>query len=202
MITLELLIIIPFVGALIGWSTNKLAVKMLFRPYKPIIIPLLGIEIQGVIPKRQGEIAKVVGQVVEEELLSVDDIIEHIHQSDLTSKLQGSISEAVRSKVMRKVPSFLPASLKSILSEILNDLIKKEIPPMIDNLIDKLVVNFKEDIKPSKMVEEKINKFNLLELEKVILAIASKELRHIEILGGILGFIIGLIQLLFIAVIS
>ena len=44
------------------------------------------------------------------------------------------------------------------------------------------------------MIEEKINQLNLKELEELILAIAKKELKHIEYLGGIIGLIIGLFQ--------
>ena len=195
-------LLIPLVGALIGWLTNWIAVKMLFRPYEPVNIPLLNYKLQGVIPKRQDEIAKVVGQVVEEELLSIDDIIEHLHQGDLTDKLQRTVGEAIKNKLQKKIPAFLPAALKGIVTEILNDTVKKEVPPMIDEMIEKMVVNFKEDIKPSRIVEENIRAFNLLKLEKVVLAIAEKELRHIEILGGVLGFLIGLFQLLILNLLS
>ncbi len=193
---MEKFLLIPLVGAIIGWSTNWIAVKMLFRPYEPITIPLINYKIQGVIPKRQDEIAKVVGQVVEEELLSIDDIIEHLHQSDLTDKLKKSVGEAVKNRLQKKIPAFLPSALKGIVSEIINDTIKKEIPSMIDEMIENMVVNFKEDIKPSRIVEDNIKAFNLLKLENVVLSIAEKELRHIEILGGVLGFVIGLVQLL------
>jgi uncharacterized membrane protein YheB (UPF0754 family) len=44
------------------------------------------------------------------------------------------------------------------------------------------------------MVEEKISQFELDEIEKMILKIAKKELKHIEYLGGVLGFLIGLTQ--------
>jgi uncharacterized membrane protein YheB (UPF0754 family) len=31
-------------------------------------------------------------------------------------------------------------------------------------------------------------------MERLVLRVAKKELRHIEILGGVLGFIIGLVE--------
>ncbi|HHT62958.1 MAG TPA: DUF445 family protein, partial [Clostridia bacterium] len=42
--------------------------------------------------------------------------------------------------------------------------------------------------------QEKLNSYDLHELERVILLIASRELKHIEILGAVLGFAIGLVQ--------
>ena len=63
---------LPFVSALVGLGTNFLAVRMLFRPRKAFKI--LGFKIQGLIPRRQAELARKIAQTVEEELISHDDI--------------------------------------------------------------------------------------------------------------------------------
>jgi uncharacterized membrane protein YheB (UPF0754 family) len=52
----------PFVGALIGWLTNYLAIKMLFRPRQPRFI--FGL-LCRVIPRRQRDLALKIGEVVE-----------------------------------------------------------------------------------------------------------------------------------------
>ena len=44
------ILILTIVGGLIGWITNILAIKLLFRPIKPVKIPILNIEILGLIP--------------------------------------------------------------------------------------------------------------------------------------------------------
>ena len=51
-----------------------------------------------------------------------------------------------------------------------------------------------EEVNIQQMVEDKINAFDLDELEKMIRGVTSNELTFIEILGGVLGFIIGLLQ--------
>ncbi|NPV27094.1 MAG: DUF445 family protein [Firmicutes bacterium] len=51
-------IAIPLISALIGWLTNVIAIRLLFRPVEPIKLPLLNYELQGLIPRRQAEIAK------------------------------------------------------------------------------------------------------------------------------------------------
>ena len=58
------ILILTIVGGLIGWVTNILAIKLLFRPIKPIRIPILNIEIIGLIPKRKNEIAANIGEVI------------------------------------------------------------------------------------------------------------------------------------------
>ena len=42
--------------------------------------------------------------------------------------------------------------------------------------------------------EEKINQFELEKIEEIILSVAKSELKHIEVLGGVLGAAIGLFQ--------
>jgi uncharacterized membrane protein YheB (UPF0754 family) len=66
----------PIIGALIGYFTNWLAVKMLFRPYYPKKIGRLKVPFTpGIIPKRKPALAKAVGKAVGEELLTKDDIV-------------------------------------------------------------------------------------------------------------------------------
>lgn len=52
------ILFMAIIGGLIGYITNVVAIKMLFKPYEPIKIPLTNIEIMGLIPKRRAEIAK------------------------------------------------------------------------------------------------------------------------------------------------
>jgi uncharacterized membrane protein YheB (UPF0754 family) len=55
-------ITIPAVGGFIGWSTNWLAVKMIFRPLRER--RFLGIRVQGLVGRRQKELAAAIGRVV------------------------------------------------------------------------------------------------------------------------------------------
>ena len=72
--------------------------------------------------------------------------------------------------------------------------IDKEAPRMFENIVKDLYEKTSKDVKIGKMVEDKINGIDLNKLEEITLRIAKKELKHIEILGGILGAVIGLIQ--------
>ncbi|MGL5330495.1 MAG: DUF445 family protein, partial [Peptostreptococcaceae bacterium] len=51
-------ILLASIGGVIGYVTNVLAIKLIFRPIQPIKIPILNLEIIGLIPKRRDEIAK------------------------------------------------------------------------------------------------------------------------------------------------
>ena len=71
-------VVFPLVGALIGWATNWLAVKMLFRPHRPVGFGPL--RFQGVVPRRQKDLAENIADTVQEELISPEDIADLVQQ--------------------------------------------------------------------------------------------------------------------------
>lgn len=194
-----ILLIPPLVGAVIGWFTNYLAVKMLFRPLYPVKIPLLGYTIQGVIPRRHQELAVTIGQVVENELISAEDLLDKLKSINLKGELKNSLAVIVEKRVKEKYPNFLPVNFRFILIDFLREAIFREIDKFFDHLVDKLINNSREKIQISKIVEDKVANFELIQLERIIFNVVRKELKHIEILGGILGFFIGIIQVLIIS---
>lgn len=65
----------PLIGAIIGYGTNYIAVKMLFRPLKPIRV--FGHTLPytpGVIPKRKSQLGKAVGDAIGNSLLTKEDM--------------------------------------------------------------------------------------------------------------------------------
>lgn len=86
----------PLVGGIIGYITNSVAIKMLFRPLKPIYI--MGKRLPftpGMIPKEQARIAKVVGEVVGRELVNAETLKAHLLSQEMVVKLERMISEWV-----------------------------------------------------------------------------------------------------------
>jgi len=51
-------VLLPALGAVHGWATNTLAVWLLFRPLTPWRLPLLGWSVQGLLPRRQPDLAR------------------------------------------------------------------------------------------------------------------------------------------------
>ncbi len=188
------LLILASVGALIGWTTNVIAIKLLFRPINPVKIPLFGWEIQGLMPKRKKEIAKNVGETVESELISIEEIIDKmIEGSDKTM-----IIDALKNRIMElaelKMPAFVPSAMRSMILGFVGDTIDENADEMINEMSEKIVHQATEKVSIALIIEEKINEFPFEKLEEIILSIAKKELKHIEYLGGVIGFAIGIVQ--------
>lgn len=80
------------VGAVIGYCTNYIAIKMLFRPRKEIFIGKFRLPFTpGVIPKNQPRIAKAVGVAVSEKLITGEDLVNNLKESGLKQKITNEI---------------------------------------------------------------------------------------------------------------
>jgi uncharacterized membrane protein YheB (UPF0754 family) len=188
----------PLVGGLIGWLTNFLAIKMLFRPRQPRLI--LGFLLQGVIPKRQRDLALKVGEVVEEELLNADDILSAINTEELRGQLAAVIEERVDRFVRQRLfkGDFLYAKVfgreavqrvkRALIAELVN-LFPLEVEAALKQLVEKVNIR--------KIVADRVEQFDFDRLEALVYRVARTELFWVEISGGVLGFLIGLLQVLF-----
>lgn len=192
------IIIMIVVGALIGWFTNFLAVKMLFRPLQPWRIPLTKIEIQGLIPKRREEIAVTIGTTVEEQLINVKELISRLIEGENRQELIMSIRVKILSIIDDKIPSLVPFAIKQAILSKIRDVITLEIENFVDNSMGDMIEQSVHKIDISNLVEERIKSLELEEVERLTLEVARRELKYIEYLGGILGGIIGLLQALLI----
>lgn len=188
------LLILATIGGIIGWITNLLAIKMLFRPFQPINIPLINFKIQGLIPKRKAEIARSIGETVETELLSIEEIIDKLVKSNNKDEILLLLKEKITVIVANHLPSIIPSTFKGMISKYINDVIDEEGDKMITEFVENMINKATSTIELSKMIEDKVNEFEMEELERIVINIAKAELKHIEILGGILGFVIGIFQ--------
>jgi len=76
------LVIMVIISAAIGWITNWVAIKMLFRPHNEINLGLF--KIQGLIPKRRAEIGSGIANIIQNELISVKDVISNIDREEFS----------------------------------------------------------------------------------------------------------------------
>lgn len=186
--------LLPVISALIGWLTNVLAVRLLFRPYQPVRLPLLGYRFQGMLPKYRRELAVNVGRLMETELLPVDHLLAHLRSEEMKKELIHLTELAVRTRAMDRLPAFLPSSLKRTVGDLLAEQVHKELPALLDELLKRSGQKLREEFQLGRLVEERLNEFELQKLEEIVLQAAGRELRHIEILGGVIGFLIGTLQ--------
>ena len=191
------LLIMIFISATIGWITNWVAIKMLFRPHKEINFGLF--KIQGLIPKRRTEIGSGIANIIQNELISVKDVISNIDREEFSKRLNKLIDEVLNKNLKKKVKEKFP-----FLQVFFTDKVAKDIGNAIKSIIienqEKIFEIFsnyaEENIDFEIIISDKISNFSLDKLEEIITLLAKKELKHIEVIGAVLGIIIGAVQYL------
>lgn len=89
-------IIAPLLGGVIGYITNDIAIRMLFRPHKAKYV--FGIHIPftpGIIPKEKGRIAEAVGGVISENLMNKEVLERYLLSEDMIGKVRSAVEEFI-----------------------------------------------------------------------------------------------------------
>lgn len=184
------LILIPIIAALIGWFTNWVAVKMLFHPKDPRFI--FGFNIQGVFPKRQQALAKKLGEIVSKELITPKDL-----SGVFTDSNKNVLGDAVLQVITKSLPEKFP-----LLAMVLNQELAEKIASVfvdsfsstLGSIASEVQGSIVDEEKIKNIVEQKVLGFSSDKLESLLNEIMRREFQFIEVLGGVLGFIIGLVQ--------
>ena len=188
--------LLPLIAAVIGWGTNYLAVRMLFHPR--VEKSILGLRIQGVFPKRQKVLAEKLGQLVARELFSMHDVRKHLQGEEfiahVTKTIEAKVDEFLQEKLAETIPMasmFLGSGMVDTIKHSLVESLAKAVPELGDMFVTHLEKNMDVEI----VVREKVEAFSSDKLEEMLLSIMNREFRFIEVVGAVLGFVIGLVQL-------
>jgi uncharacterized membrane protein YheB (UPF0754 family) len=190
-------IILPLISAFIGWFTNWIAIKMLFHPREPKKI--LGFTFHGIFPKRQQVFAARLGKLVSDELLSFSDISSKItHPSNLKSVMpviEKHIDRFLREQLPEQMPLISMFIGESTIQE-LKGVFVRQLEVIFPEIMQTYVHTLKDQLDLEAIVTQKVAGFSSDKMEQILMSIMQKEFRFVEIIGGILGFLIGLLQVL------
>ncbi|MBK3331666.1 DUF445 family protein [Persephonella atlantica] len=211
----------PVIGAFIGYITNYLAVKMLFRPFEEKRI--FGLKVPftpGLIPKRRKEIAVSIAKVIEEHLLTPEKLHSLFEETGYRERLKGRI-EDVFDKLVEQIVYSIKENIKEGISigkfsiktavfatavekvvEKASDRIKEKLKEkLLEKASDSIEKNIEEELPQilselnvEKLVVETFLEMDIQTLERVVLGFSEKQLKHITYTGAVLGFLIGLLQ--------
>jgi len=131
--SLVFFIVPPVVGAIIGYVTNDLAIKMLFRPLKPIRLWKIRLPFTpGILPRQRHQLADNIGRMVERELLTEEILRQRMGQ------------EAFRRSLETWIASFTNTLLSRPLKELFSDLLGDG--RILGTTLDSLLENLFEDL--------------------------------------------------------
>ncbi|MEC7802353.1 MAG: DUF445 family protein [Verrucomicrobiota bacterium] len=191
-----MLYLLPIVAALIGWITNFLAVKMLFHPREARKI--LFFTFHGVFPKRQKALADKLGDIVSAELISITDISSKIKEFASSDEVLNDVGKRIEATIRNKLVSTFPMLsmfLSDEMVEKVTSLFKIELQEFLEETSKSLGEKLENEIDIKKLVSQRVTNFSSQKLEELLNQLMKKEFRFIELIGAIIGFLIGCFQI-------
>jgi uncharacterized membrane protein YheB (UPF0754 family) len=178
----ELLAISVGIGAIIGYVTNYVAIKLLFRPYKPVKIGNITIFPQGVIPREKASLARKVGDVVKNYILSEEEIKKIVTNDEVKKEIENFLDKEIESFLAKDITELTPKeTLARNLAGWIDNLIKTKFP-MFASFIDassierllseiELGITLNKFVKKEKIKEKLLNEIYIFlenELPKIL----------------------------------
>ena len=171
---------------------------MLFHPREPKKI--LGITFHGIFPKRQQQFAEKLGKLVSDEFLSFSDIEQKISDPQNLKKIMPMIEEHMDDFLRNRLSDEMPVISMFIGDKTINKLkiaFMKEIESLFPQVMKQFAGNLKNELDLEHIVIRKVAGFSSDKLEEILYQIMSKEFKFVEIIGAVIGFIIGVVQVIF-----
>ena len=167
------LITTPLVAGVVGYITNKIAIKMLFRPYEPKWYTLGW---QGIVPKTRPKLAVKISEIVGQKLLAHDDFLYALENNDIKAKIHNIIVEKLKSLNSKDIHALIRLSNledkiidnKEVINNVLNNAAVAVIDIFLNRKIDinsfrepvfNLVKNFNLEKAIDEQIEKTINSF-------------------------------------------
>jgi len=191
----------PIISGGIGWITNYIAIKMLFHPQQPVNLGLF--KLQGVFPKRKNMFAEKIGKLVAHKLLDMKSLRDKIDTPETREEIRSAILYEFEEIIIKfkasnpMIGMFLNEGIVTQIREKIGSYLDESMPNIIAKITNKL-----DNIDIQDVVTQKVKQFSNDELEQVLMNVISKELKFIEIAGGVLGFLIGILQVLLLVMIK
>ncbi|MBD8033932.1 DUF445 family protein [Solibacillus merdavium] len=165
---ISLLFLLGVVGAAVGAATNYMAIKMLFRPYKPIYFKKWKLPLTpGLIPKRREDLAIQLGKTVSEYLLTPETIKKKFLSEEIRTNVltyaqnkvaqevftnEKTINDWIRLAGFTQLPQSIEGKVNDIIhtqfmsvkntlsTKSIRELLPNDLEPVLDRKIDEAVI--------------------------------------------------------------
>lgn len=186
------LLSIPLISAIVGWTTNFLALKMMFYPMEFIgLRPIFGW--QGLIPAKRKEMAEIAAELVLGKLLNAKELAAKLEAKELTKAMERRLKQVLRkvvNDVMRESAPQLWAAMPIHGRKLVYARIEADIPNVVHNMVDDFKHNVEEIIDVKELVVTKLVESPEI-INEIFLKSGEKEFPFVEHSGFIFGLLFG-----------
>lgn len=187
--------ILPLFGMLVGYVTNLLAIRLIFRPLNPIKIGKL--VIQGMFIRRQVEVSTEYSRIVASKIITIENIFEYIIRGPGSEKLRLIVQKQIEHTINQTaglLKSLVEISTGSKLFVHIRNIacfrFMQELPMNIRH-----VFGYAENaLNLEQILREKMIGLSNVEFEAFLRPVFKEDEFKLILIGAILGGIAGLLQ--------
>lgn len=190
------LLLIPVFAGIIGWFTNVVAIKMMFKPIEFVgIKPFLGW--QGIVPANALRLATTGLKLVTEQLLDIKELFDDFDSKKFVGDAEDDIDRLVRKVIEDKAEEFAPAMWKAMAPAVKDQVVnmaKAEVMKMAAKVFEDMKDRVTDIVDVEGIVVDAITADKEL-LNRIFLRVGEAEFKFIARSGLYFGFIFGIVQL-------
>lgn len=190
----QLLLLIPFISAIVGWLTNYLAVKMMFYPIQFIGIKAPYLGWQGLIPQKRREMAEISVDLVLGKLLSVEELASRLDPKEVSKAIERRLNQVLK-RVINEVMEESAPTIWAALPVQGKDLVYARVASDIPNVVEKMVSDFQHNVVEILDIKELVVEYLIDHpalINEIFLTAGNKEFPFIIRSGFYFGFLLGL----------
>lgn len=188
---------LPFISAIVGWGTNKMALKMMFYPIKFIgIKPFFGW--QGIIPRKAEQMASIALETMLEKLINVTELFDRLDPDRVADEIGEPLLRMTDEVVDEVMDAHQPGLWENLPRMVKNRIYKNvhaDAPHIVSDMMREVRDNIESVFDIRHMVISNLTRDKSL-LNKIFIETGEKEFRFIEKSGIYFGFLFGSIQML------
>ena len=177
-----LLLLFPIICGVIGYLTNLVAVKMIFRPYERV--SFMGIGFQGVLAKHQEHFARMLAEIIVKDLVSAGDLVEELGKPEAVDQLEGA-AKAMAKSLVEELRETLPQPKQAMLGDATVDALMGQVASAMRAEVPTIIAHLRAEadkrLDLEEIVAQKLIALGAEGLESVIYEISRRELVFIEI---------------------
>jgi uncharacterized membrane protein YheB (UPF0754 family) len=188
---------LPVISAIVGWGTNKMALKMMFYPIEFIgIKPIFGW--QGIIPRKAEQMASIAMETMLEKLVNVTEIFDRLDPDRVADEIGEPLLKMTDQVVDEVMDAHQPGLWENLPKMVKNRIykhVRADAPQIVSDMMREIRDNIESVFDIRHMVISNLTRDKAL-LNKIFIETGEKEFKFIEKSGIYFGFLFGTIQML------
>jgi uncharacterized membrane protein YheB (UPF0754 family) len=187
----------PFIAAVIGYVTKRVAIEMMYRPVEFVGVKGTFLGWQGVIPRNSHRMAAVAMELLTTNLVKPKEIFARLDPRRVSEELREPLRQAVEDVTRDLMAEYQPQLWEMLPAAAQRRLIAQvqaDAPKVVEKLMREIAGNIEEVLDVKDMAVRNLVRDKEL-LNRLIRDVARPEMRFIAHSGIYFGFVIGLVQL-------